>query len=456
MAKDKTVYICTQCGYESPKYWGKCPDCSSWNTMEEKIIQHHKNSLSSGKSAPKASITRFSQIQETETIRISTGIPEFDTVLGGGIVPASLILIGGTPGIGKSTLLMQAAGNLAQKGRKVYYLSAEESTAQLKMRASRLGSAHDDIRILTDNQLEHVIASAQEEQPDVLMIDSIQTVLCSQSASLAGSISQVRECCAMLMDFAKTSGCTVFMVGHVTKQGTLAGPRTVEHMVDTVLYFENQDNMDYRIIRAEKNRFGSTNEVGIFEMSSGGLISVKNPSEMLIAGKIADAIGSSVGICMEGTRPMLIEFQALGAQSGFATPRRMSAGFEYNRFVLLLAVIEKFTNMKLFNYDIYLNVAGGLKINEPAADTAVAAAVLSSLRNKALPHDMLVTGEIGLSGEIRSVPFIGRRIHEAAQMGYKKIIIPEKSQLSEIQTNQIEIIKVGHLYQLIKALFPVN
>lgn len=450
MAKNKVVYICSNCGFESPKSWGKCPECDSWNTFElftKEAIQ--KTNTASG--IIKAE--KISSLSATKEERFPSGIKEFDNVIGGGIVLSALTLIGGEPGIGKSTLLLQIASSLDSLGKKILYASGEESLSQIKMRIERLNLPKGNIFVLSSTDMNQILDNAKEIKPDLLIVDSIQTVYFPELNSVPGNSTQVKECTQALMNYAKSTDTSIFIVGHITKQGTLAGPKTIEHMVDTVLYFESEDNGQLRVIRSAKNRFGSTNEVGIFEMTQKGLSCVENPSKKLLEGKSIDASGSCICPIIEGNRAILIELQALCVQTSFPNPKRMASGFEYNRFCLLMAVMEKMTGIKLNQYDIYINIVGGIKISDTDADLAVISSVYSSVRNKPIPQTTAVFGEVGLCAEVRSVNNPTKRIKEAINLGFNKIIIP-KCELNEKEfSNKIEIIKITNLYELFNKIF---
>ncbi len=424
-SKSKTVFVCDQCGYESVKWLGRCTSCGTWNSMKERKITAEKPGASPERYVKSnAKVSKLSDVSVTHEQRISCGIGELDRVLGGGLVVGSLVLVGGDPGIGKSTLLLQAAQNLSENW-DVLYVSGEESEKQIKMRADRLRSEENDISLYCETDIEKILAAAEEVKPDVLIVDSIQTVYSEEISSVPGSISQVRECCMMLMKYAKQTGTAVFIVGHVTKEGTIAGPRILEHMVDCVLYFEGERHQSYRILRAVKNRFGSTNEIGVFEMEGDGLTEVDNPSMALLMGRPKDTPGSAVVCTTQGTRPILAEVQALVAPAGYGNPRRMSTGIDYNRMAMLLAVAEKRLGINLQNMDVYINVAGGIRITEPAADLAIITAVVSAYQGKSIPEDTVTIGETGLTGEIRSVNQMDKRLAELAKMGFKKCIIPK-------------------------------
>lgn len=427
MAKTKTVFFCTACGNETPKWVGRCPGCGAWNTLEE----HIEKPAAPGrpKSAPVGMSRRPQPISQVDTdaeIRFSTGMGELDRVLGGGAVAGSLVLVGGAPGIGKSTLLLQICSSLCQ-GRSVLYISGEESERQLKLRAQRLNVSPEQLFILSETRLSDVLEAVEEIKPDILIVDSIQTLYNEANESSPGSISQVKDCTMSMMQLSKAQGITVFVVGHINKDGNIAGPKVLEHMVDCVLYFEGDQNSSYRLLRAAKNRFGSTNEIGVFEMLDKGLMEVPNPSQMLLAGRPEGASGTCVACVMEGTRPVLAEVQALVTKTTFNVPRRAADGFDFNRAVLLMAVAEKRAGMKLNLFDAYINVIGGLRLDEPGADLPVALAVASSYLDQPIPDDLVAIGEVGLTGEIRSVSHMNQRLGEVARLGFKKCIIPNNT-----------------------------
>ena len=432
MAKEKTVYVCSACGYETPRWMGKCPGCNAWNTMEEQAPQASVSQAAPVKANKQrggtgAKALRLDEIPEENAARASTGIGELDRVLGGGVVEGSLMLVGGDPGIGKSTLLLQVSEHLARQGARVLYISGEESARQIKMRARRLGVSADSLLILSENAMDAAEKRWEEIQPDYMIIDSIQTMYRPDMASAPGSVSQVRECASLLMRMAKTTGCAVFLVGHVTKEGAIAGPRILEHMVDVVLYFEGDRQHDHRILRAVKNRFGSVNELGLFEMHEKGMLPVANPSEMLLSERAKNVPGSCVIPAIEGSRPMLVDVQALALQTAYGTPRRTTNGFDAGRLALLLAVLEKRAGVSLFNQDVYVNVAGGLSLSEPAADLALCAAVASSVRDVCIPGDWAVMGEVGLAGEIRAVSQCERRLSECERLGFTSAVLPREN-----------------------------
>ncbi len=425
MAKTKSVFFCTNCGAESPRWMGRCSGCGAFNTMEEHIekpvaVGRPKASPIGGGRKPSA----IADIDTTDELRFSTGMGELDRVLGGGAVEGSLVLVGGAPGIGKSTLLLQICQSLC-RDRRVLYVSGEESERQLKMRAQRLGVQPEGLFVLSETRLSDIVDSAEELKPDILIVDSIQTVYNEENESSPGSISQVKDCTMSMMTLSKNQGITVFVVGHINKDGNIAGPKVLEHMVDCVLYFEGDQNSSYRLLRAVKNRFGSTNEIGVFEMGDCGLVEVPNPSQMLLEGRPEGASGTCVACVMEGTRPVLTEVQALVAKSALQTPRRTSDGFDFNRAILLMAVAEKRAGLKLNLFDAYINVIGGLRLDEPAADLPVVLAVASSYRESAISDDLVAIGEVGLTGEIRAVTHMNQRLSEVSRLGFKKVIIPK-------------------------------
>ena len=451
MAKAKTVFYCTNCGNETPRWQGKCPACGAWNTIEE----HIEKSVPVGraKSAPVGQSRKPQRISEVTSggeLRISTGMGELDRVLGGGAVAGSLVLVGGAPGIGKSTLLLQICTSLCV-GRKVLYISGEESERQLKLRADRLGVVPDSLYILSETRLSDIMEAVSQLEPDILIVDSIQTLYNEENESAPGSISQVKDCTMTLMQLSKSQGITVFVVGHINKDGNIAGPKVLEHMVDCVLYFEGDPNSTYRLLRAAKNRFGSTNEIGVFEMQDAGLVEVPNPSQMLLEGRPEGASGTCVACVMEGTRPVLAEVQALVTKTTFNVPRRAADGFDFNRAVLLLAVMEKRAGMKLNLFDAYLNVIGGLRLDEPGADLPVILAVASSYRDQPIADDLVVIGEVGMTGEIRSVSHLNQRLGEASRLGFKKCMIPRSSSEKLEIPDGMTVYRVRNVREAIEA-----
>jgi len=451
MAKVKTVYYCTACGNETAKWQGRCLACGAWNTIEEHIEKpapigrSRDNSIGIGRSAQ-----RLRQVSSEDEMRFTTGMGELDRVLGGGAVVGSLVLVGGAPGIGKSTLLLQICNNLCAE-RKVLYVSGEESEQQIKLRAERIGVLPEDLYILSETRISDIMEAIEQTKPDILIADSIQTLYNELNESSPGSVSQVKDCTMTLMQLSKNRGITVFVVGHINKDGAIAGPKVLEHMVDCVLYFEGDQNTSYRLLRAAKNRFGSTNEIGVFEMVDTGLVEVPNPSQMLLEGRPEGASGTCVACVMEGTRPVLAEVQALVTKTTLSVPRRTSDGFDYNRAVLLLAVSEKRAGMKLGVFDAYINVIGGLRLDEPAADLPVVLAVASSYRDAPIADDLAAVGEIGLTGEIRSVSHMNQRLSEVARLGFKKCIIPfrgsEKLEIPE----ELTVYRVKNLREAIEV-----
>lgn len=450
MAKSKTVFFCKECGFETSKWVGQCAACKSWDTMVEEPVSpktgtlHHRTSVLK---EPEA----LSKIRTEEEERLLTRIGEFDRVLGGGIVAGSLVLVGGDPGIGKSTLLLQVCKNLTAAHKNVLYISGEESPRQIKMRAERLGVFDGELMLLSETNLDLIEEVIGRQKPEIVIIDSIQTMYKEEIASAPGSVSQVRETTGTLMHLAKSSGISIFIVGHVTKEGVVAGPRVLEHMVDTVLYFEGEGGAAYRILRAVKNRFGSTNEIGVFEMKEAGLSEVTNPSEYMLNGKPEGEAGSVVSCSMEGTRPILIEVQALICRTNFNMPRRTAAGADYNRVNLLMAVIEKRLGLRLSECDAYINVAGGIKIVEPSLDLAMTAAILSSFKNKALEEGTLLFGEVGLTGEVRAVSMAEQRVIEAEKMGFKECILPQGN-LESIKNSKIKLTGIRNTRELLSYL----
>ena len=451
MAKaKKTVFFCQNCGYESAKWMGQCPGCREWNSFVEETVSQGAQK-GPGQAAGSAAGGRagkpmmLSQIDIREDNRIKTSMEELDRVLGGGVVQGSMVLVGGDPGIGKSTLLLQICKLLSDAGHKILYISGEESLQQIKMRAQRIGEFNENLRLLCETNLEIISTTIENEKPEAVIIDSIQTMYNEEVSSAPGSVSQVRESTGILMKIAKGMGISVFIVGHVTKDGSVAGPRVLEHMVDTVLYFEGDRHASYRILRSVKNRFGSTNEIGVFEMQECGLVEVKNPSQVMLNGRPTDASGTVVVCSLEGTRPILIEIQALVTKTNFGLPRRTSVGIDYNRVNLLMAVLEKRAGLALGNCDAYVNLAGGMKLGEPAIDLGIVAAIISSYRNRTVDPDTLIFGEVGLSGEVRGVSQAQQRVKEAEKMGFTTCIMP-KANLEGLQGKfKIALIGVGNI-----------
>ena len=447
MAKGKTtVYFCQSCGYESSKWMGQCPGCHEWNSFVEEFVDKRTQAKTGAKAAHTQSAPQpISAIELHEEQRCSSGMPELDRVLGGGIVPGSMVLVGGDPGIGKSTLLLQVCKNLADQKIRVLYISGEESLQQIKIRAQRIGEFSDDLRLLCETNLDDIRQTIEREKPQVVVIDSIQTMYREEISSAPGSVSQVRESTATLMQIAKGSGVTVFIVGHVTKEGVVAGPRVLEHMVDTVLYFEGDRYASYRILRGVKNRFGSTNEIGVFEMCGDGLREVENPSEYMLSGKPEHASGSVVACSMEGSRPILIEIQALVCHSNFGIPRRTAAGTDFNRVNLLMAVLEKRLNLKMSECDAYVNIAGGIRMNEPAIDLGIVLALISSFKNRPIDEKTICFGEVGLSGEVRAVSMPAQRVAEAEKLGFTTCILPKVCLDGLQQKGNIRLVGVSNV-----------
>ena len=451
MAKaKKTMYFCQNCGHEESKWLGQCPMCKEWSTFVEERVT--TSSSVTAKAAKNLEVLPLSKVKSEAEERVVTGIDELDRVLGGGIVPGSMILVGGDPGIGKSTLLLQVCQCLSARKKKVLYISGEESLRQIKLRAQRMGEFTEDLLLLCETNLDSIKSVIEREKPETVIIDSIQTMYSEDVGSAPGSVSQVREATNTLMQLAKGLCITIFIVGHVTKEGTVAGPRVLEHMVDTVLYFEGNRHASYRILRGVKNRFGSTNEIGVFEMRHDGLREVKNPSEFMLSGRPESASGSVVACSMEGTRPILLEIQALVCESNFGMPRRTAAGTDYNRVNLLMAVLEKRMGYRLGNHDAYVNIAGGIKINEPAIDLAIVMAIISSYKNRPIDERTVVFGEVGLSGEVRAVNMPEQRVAEAKKLGFKTCIIPEVSRELVEKIEGIRIIGVKNIGDAVNLL----
>lgn len=458
MAKSKntTIFYCQHCGYESSKWMGQCPGCKEWNSFVEETVNKAELKNAGGqlkRLTEKAEPCVLSEISIREEDKILTGIAELDRVLGGGIVQGSLTLVGGDPGIGKSTLLLQVCRNLAAAGRKVLYISGEESQVQIKMRADRIGSFSENMLLLCETALDTIAEVIRQKKPDVVVIDSIQTMYNDAVSAAPGSVSQVRESTGVFLQLAKGLGVSIFIVGHVTKEGTVAGPRVLEHMVDTVLYFEGDRHASYRILRGVKNRFGSTNEIGVFEMREEGLVEVANPSEFMLNGRPKDASGAVVACSMEGTRPILIEIQALVCHSNFGIPRRQTTGTDFNRVNLLMAVLEKRSGIQLSGCDAYVNITGGMKIMEPAIDLAIVLAIISSFRNTVVSSKLVAFGEVGLSGEVRAVSMAKQRVAEAEKLGFETCILPEVCAEDCRKNSKMKIIGVRTVQDAMEHLF---
>ncbi len=450
MVKSKIIYICQECGYESSKWLGKCPECNAWNTFVEEITEKKKTSATIPDSLKTSKPTTLNNIQMINEFRTKTNLNELDRVLGGGIVQGSLILVGGDPGIGKSTLLIQICQTIGEQNIKVLYVSGEESVQQIKMRADRLKISTENLLLVSETNMNLIQNTILEEKPALVIIDSIQTIYKEELSSALGSVSQVRECTGLLMKLAKGNNISIVIVGHVTKEGAIAGPRVLEHMVDTVLYFEGERHVSYRILRAVKNRFGSTNEIGMFEMQDKGLVEVLNPSEYMLSGRPLDATGSVVSCSIEGSRPLLTEVQSLISYTNFGMPRRTATGIDYNRVTMLIAVLEKRLGMQLSSYDSYVNLAGGIKIAEPSLDLAIITAIASSFKNKIIDPYTVVFGEVGLAGEIRAVNMAEKRVIEAVKMGFKTCIIPQVNFKSLKKMNDVKIYGVSNVSELIQ------
>jgi len=452
MPKIKTTYICAECGYTSPKWLGRCSDCGSFNSMSEEIIEKNDKVSSAASVKSDAVLTKFNEVKKSSYERISTKIDEFDRVLSGGFVDGSVVLLGGEPGIGKSTLLLQICQNIGESGKKVLYVSGEESSEQIKMRGERLKITTDYLYLLPETSLETVLSAINKLEPNFLIIDSIQTMRTEELTGSPGSVSQVRECTMSLMEIAKSKNIPTIIVGHVTKEGSIAGPKILEHIVDTVLYFEGDRREMYRIIRTVKNRFGATNEIGVFEMTGEGLKEIKNPSEYMLSGRPLNTPGSAVTCAIEGTRPILAEVQALVTQTNYGMARRNVTGIDQNRVAMMLAVLEKKTGMQLGNFDSYVNIAGGMKITEPSVDAAALAAVASNYRNKAINPQAIIFGEVGLAGEIRAVHLAEARIMEAKRMGFLECIIPSASLKGLKKPDSIRILGAKDVSELLAAV----
>lgn len=454
MSKTKTQYVCQECGSTQPKWMGRCPDCGEWNSLVETMVTPAKpgaaTSRSGGADIRHNTPQKLAEISADNYRRTMLPMEEFNRVLGGGLVPGSLVLIGGDPGIGKSTLLLQMSVALATEGQ-VLYISGEESAQQIKLRATRLGIGSDNLYVLTETNMTAILDQIRQTQPKFLVVDSIQTVFLEDMQSAPGSVSQVRECAARFQEVAKGQNIPVFLIGHVTKTGVIAGPRVLEHIVDTVLYLEGERFHTYRMLRSVKNRFGATNEVGIFEMSDEGLAEVLNPSEVFLAERLPNASGSSIAVTIEGTRPLLVEVQALSSTTSFGNPRRTANGVDMNRLLLLTAVLTKRVGIRLSDQDVFVNVIGGLQISEPAADLAVAVAIASSFRNRPVAADIAIVGEVGLSGELRAVGHLETRLKEAAKLGFKRCLLPASTQLKGIKDIPLQLVKARALGEALEA-----
>lgn len=452
MKGPKTIFVCRECGTTSPKWLGKCPDCGMWNTFdEEQVVENSKTAQlkQSRLSNSSNKAEKFSELELPNYMRTGTGMGELDRVLGGGLVASSVVLLSGEPGIGKSTLLLQICSELS-KTRKVLYVSGEESKGQLKLRAERLEIRGDSIYLLTETDTDSILAECERLSPDVIIIDSVQTLSSMRFTSAPGSITQVREGAMALIAYAKNAGAAVFLVGHVNKEGGISGPKILEHMVDAVLYFEGERTNSYRIIRAIKNRFGSTNEIGVFEMGDKGLVEIPNPSEVVMAERPKNTSGSCAGCVMQGTRPIISEIQSLVTKSAYATGKRTADGFDHNRMSLLIAVLEKRMGLKFYENDVYVNVAGGIQLDEPSADLSMAMALISGITDKVIPDDLIAFGEIGLSGEVRAVSHIDYRVKEAIRLGFTKIILPKKNVTKHIKApTGVTLVGVDNIYQVL-------
>ncbi len=457
MAKTRSVYICSSCGRHSARMMGRCPGCGEWGTLEETLVEEEVSGRSRPASPYRTQPQRLAEVSTDGLDRLPLPIDEFSRVLGGGIVPGSLVLVSGDPGIGKSTLLLQMAALMAQTAGPVLYVSGEESSHQIKMRATRLGLAADDLFLLTETNLETILGHLQNIAPRILIVDSIQTTYLSELESAPGNISQIRACAGRLQEVAKSSGVAVFLVGHVTKEGIIAGPRVLEHIVDTVLYLEGDRFHTYRLLRAVKNRFGATSEVGVFEMQNQGMAEVTNPSEAFLAERLVNAAGSAIAVTMEGTRPLLVEVQALTSPTSFTNPRRTANGVDFNRLLLLTAVLSKRVGLRLHDQDVFINIVGGLQVGEPAADLATAVAIASSRRDQPVAADIALIGEVGLSGELRAVGQLNARLNEAAKLGFRRCIVPKTTrQPADGQPAGIQIIGARSLQEAVELVLLAN
>ena len=449
MAKVKVEFACTSCGFSSPKWLGKCPDCGKWGSLVEEVAPAEPKYRVVVDTFPASKPVRLTEVSGSAEVRAKSGIEEFDRVMGGGVVPSSATLIGGDPGIGKSTILLQVARGLAREGKPVLYVSGEESEAQVKLRAARLGVEEKEIYLLSETSIERIMAAATEISPSVLLVDSIQTMFTSDLPGAPGSVGQVRECAGRLVFFAKKTGMSVFLVGHVTKDGSIAGPRVLEHLVDTVLYFEGEKGHPYRILKAVKNRFGSTNEIGVFEMRSSGLAEVADPSGLFLSERSGDTSGTLVFPAIEGTRPLLVEVQALAAPSFLAMPRRTTIGADTNRVILLCAILEKKAGFSLYNQDIFVNIAGGFQLDETAADLALSCAIAASFKDQVIPAGTAAFGEVGLGGEVRAVPMAEQRLNEASRMGFTRVILPASNAERLPSKYPLALVPVRHIKEAI-------
>lgn len=461
MAKVRSKYVCNECGYQSVKSYGRCPSCGNFNTMQE--VKETVEKPSKQRNARAHAVPNVAQVAKAQRLhevssnvgtRYPLPVEELNRVLGGGIVPGSIILLGGAPGIGKSTLLLQASAMLAQSVGPVLYASGEESAQQIKMRAERLALQADDLFLLTETNLSSIFEQVNAVDPDILIVDSIQTVYAEDLESSPGNVSQVRECAGRLQALAKSTGVTVFLVGHVTKEGSIAGPRVLEHIVDTVLYLEGDPFQNFRLLRSVKNRFGATNEVGVFDMQQGGMVEVPNPSEAFLAERVISASGSTIAVTMEGTRPLLVELQALTSPTSFGNPRRTNNGVDFNRLLLIIAVLSKRVGFKLYEHDVFINVIGGLKVSEPASDLAMAVSIASSYLDRVVPADVVVVGEIGLSGEVRTVSQLGLRLNEAKKLGFKRAIVPKTRRKIEDAPKDLEMMPVRSVAEALRLVLP--